>query len=105
MSNVYIVNRAQGAGWAAGIELTKQDGWKDHAEMMDQMHDDGFVVYAGPLVTGGDFESLIIVRADSEQDVRDAFAEDPWVLSDISKIVRVVQWDVRLGEIPDEEPD
>ena len=101
MTQVFVVNRAQGAGWDANRSLTKQDDWTAHAEMMDQMHDDGFVVFAGPLETGGAFESLLIVRAETEQDVRDAFAEDPWVVKDISRIVRVVPWDVRLGEMPE----
>ena len=52
MSKIFVVNRAQGAGWKAGVKHTEQDDWKAHAEMMDQMYDDGFVLFAGPLDTG-----------------------------------------------------
>lgn len=101
MSHVFVVNRASGANWDANVSMTHQKDWAAHAEVMDQMHNDGFVLFAGPVANAEHFESMMIVRAESEGDVRARFAVDPWVIQDISKIVRVTAWTVRLGTLPE----
>ncbi len=98
---IFVVTRTQGAGWDAARAPNKQDDWAGHAEMLDQMHDDGFVIYAGPLVGTNPFQAMLVVRAESQQDVRDAFSEDPWVLKEITTISSIVEWNVRLGEMPE----
>jgi len=101
MNQVFVVTRVQGAGWDAARPLTKQDDWPAHAALMDQMFAAGFVLFAGPIEGGPSFEAMMIVRANDEAEVRARFAGDPWVVKDISRIVRVVSWNIRLGTLPD----
>lgn len=98
MSKLWVVNRAPGKGWVEGPSVTEQPDWDAHAAMMDRMHGEGFVLLAGPLGTTP-FEAMMVVRADSEAEVRERFAPDPWVVRDISRLVRVVRWHVRLGSL------
>jgi uncharacterized protein YciI len=98
MSKLWVVNRVQGAGWDNAKKPMEQDDWDAHAKLVDGMHADGFVVLAGPLVTTP-FEAMLVVRAETEDDVRARFAPDPWVVKDVTRIVRVARWHVRLGSI------
>jgi uncharacterized protein YciI len=100
MSHIFVVNRVAGSGWDPGKTMTHQKDWSEHADVMNQMHDDGFVLLAGPVANAEHFESMMIVRGESEGDVRARFAVDPWVIQDISRIVRVTAWTVRLGTLP-----
>jgi hypothetical protein len=98
MSNIWVVNRAAGKGWDADKKVTEQDDWDAHAKLMDQMHGEAFVLFAGPLGVKP-FEAMMLVRAETEADVHERFAIDPWVTKDISRIVRVVRWHLRLGSV------
>ena len=48
MSHIFVVSRAAGPNWNPNEKMTHQTDWAAHAEVMDQMHDDGFVLFAGP---------------------------------------------------------
>jgi uncharacterized protein YciI len=98
MSNVWVVNRAAGEGWDPNKKVTEQAHWDAHAKVMDEMYEEAFVLFAGPLGTTP-FEAMMLVRAETEADVRERFAVDPWVIKDISRIVRVVRWHLRLGSV------
>jgi uncharacterized protein YciI len=98
MSKLWVVNRVQGAGWDAARNVTEQEDWTAHAAMMDKMHEEGFVLLAGPLGVKP-FEAMMVVRAKTEDDVRERFAPDPWVVKDISRIARIARWHVRLGSL------
>ena len=56
--------------------MREQDNWEAHARFMDALVDDGFVFLGGPVGDGMRF--LHIVRAQSEREVNDRLAEDPW---------------------------
>jgi uncharacterized protein YciI len=99
MSKLWVVNRAAGTGWDAARKVTEQEDWPAHAALMDAMHADGFVLLAGPISGTPSFEAMMVVRAETEGEVRERFAPDPWVVKDISRIVRVVRWHVRLGAL------
>jgi uncharacterized protein YciI len=98
MSKLWVVDRAAGTGWDAARKVTEQEDWPAHAALMDEMHADGFVLLAGPLGTTP-FEAMMVVRAETEGEVRERFAPDPWVVKGISRIVRVVRWHLRLGTL------
>jgi uncharacterized protein YciI len=98
MTKLFAISRAAGAGWDPARKLTEQDDWKAHASEMDALYEAGFVALAGPLGTPT-FQSLMIVRANDEAEVRARFATDPWVVKDISRIVHIAQWQLRLGTL------
>jgi uncharacterized protein YciI len=56
----------------------EQHGWDEHAAFMDKLVDDGFVVLGGPVGEGDGHYALLVVEADSEDEVRARLADDPW---------------------------
>jgi hypothetical protein len=55
---------------------------------------EGFVLMAGPLVGEG---ALLIVRAESEEEVATRLAADPWASSGLLGLDRILRWDLRIG--------
>lgn len=89
----FVVLRRRGPHWDPHHPLENQWRWDEHAEYMNQLVSDGFVVLGGPL---GDQERVVLaVEADSEAVVRARLSTDPW-----SETVLVVEsvdtWEIRL---------
>jgi uncharacterized protein YciI len=74
-----------------------QDDWNAHAEFMDGMVEEGFVVLGGPLL--GTEDVLLIVRAGEEAEVHARFAEDVWTQKGLLRTTWVAEWRLRLGEL------
>jgi uncharacterized protein YciI len=74
--------------------MRAQDGWDEHAAFMDGLVDDGFILLGGPLE--GDRDTLHVVDAASEDDVRARFAEDPWASNGMLAPVGVERWTILL---------
>ena len=72
----FAVTRARGEGWDDSRGLREQDVWDEHARFIEALVDDGFVMLGGPL--GDGLEVLLIVDADSEDEIADRLAADPW---------------------------
>ena len=56
----------------------EQDGWDAHAEFMDALTEEGFVVLGGPVGEGDGEDSLLVIDAGGEDEVRARLADDPW---------------------------
>lgn len=89
----YLVTiHRSGPDWNPSLPLEAQSGWDAHADFMDALVDDGFIVLGGPL------DALRVahaVEAASEDDVRTRLAEDPWSGSHL--VVHSVEpWEIRL---------
>ena len=97
MSKVYAVMRARGTRWKAGVVMDEQEGWKEHADFMDGMVEEGFVLLGGPLQ--GTEDVLLIVRASGETEIHARFAEDVWTKKDLLRTKWVAEWWLRLGEL------
>ncbi len=97
MSKVYAVMRVRGPRWRAGVIMDEQEDWKEHAEFMDSMVEEGFVLLGGPL--RGTEDVLLIVRAADEAEIHTRFAEDVWTKQQLLRTKWVSEWWVRLGEI------
>jgi uncharacterized protein YciI len=78
----------------SGAGLREQDGWDEHAEFMDGLVDDGFVILGGPLGDGP--RVLHICAAASEEAVRERLAADPWSDSGMLEIESVEPWTILL---------
>jgi uncharacterized protein YciI len=95
---IFVVTNASGPAWVDSRPLRDQDGWSEHAAFMDALFDEGFVLFAGPL-GGGDFHrALVIVDAESEEEVHARFAEDPWTTTPVLTTLAVEPWEVLLGD-------
>jgi hypothetical protein len=96
MSRVFAVMRVRGPRWKAGVMMDEQEDWREHAVLMDDLVQEGFVLLGGPL--RGTDDVLLIVRAEGEQPIHARFAEDIWTKKDLLRTKWVAEWWVRLGE-------
>jgi uncharacterized protein YciI len=89
----YVVVRRSGPEWDASRPLEEQSGWGAHAEFMDGLVDQGFIVLGGPL--SDEFRVVHVIEAGSEDDVRATLARDPWSESHL-QVAAVEPWTLRL---------
>jgi uncharacterized protein YciI len=61
---------------------------------MDELVDEGFILLGGPLE--GERDTLHVVRAPSEQAIRDRLADDPWATNGMLTVKRIEGWTVLL---------
>jgi len=89
----FVVLRRSGPEWDSTLPMEEQSGWDAHADFMDALIDDGFVLLGGPLAD--EHRVVLAIEADSEQHVRDTLARDPWHGSHLV-IASVDPWTIRL---------
>src|SRR5258706_3966169 len=82
----YAVTLEWGAGWDAALPMRQQAKWDGHAVFMNSLVDDGFVVLGGLLDDGS--QALLIINAESEQDVRARLAADPCATLGIRRVAK-----------------
>lgn len=100
MPSLFAVFITGGAAFQNGRPLEEQEAWRAHADFMNALLAEGFVALGGPLHGAGKHDVLLIVRANSEQDIRERLAADPWHRMDLLRIARIAPWTLRLGELP-----
>lgn len=94
---LFAVIRTRGPAYRADRQLEAQDAWQAHANFMNALLQDGFVVIGGPLEDGPDV--LHIVRADSAESIAARLAGDPWEPMGLLRTVRIAPWSLRLGTL------
>ena len=88
--NTFIVTFEPGKAWVRGKGSREQPHWSDHAVFMDNLFSAGKVVMGGPFV---DYSGvMVIVLADSGDEVDKMFRDDPFLTNDILKITSITQW-------------
>jgi uncharacterized protein YciI len=90
----FAVRLERGGPWDFSRDMREQDGWDEHAQFMDSLVDDGFIVLGGPL--SGDREILHAISAASEDEVRQRLAEDNWHQNGMLTIKSIEPWTVLL---------
>jgi uncharacterized protein YciI len=98
MPHLFAVIRARGPAWAADRPLEEQQAWRAHADFMNALHRDRFIVVGGPLE--GTPEVLHIVRASAPDEIAARLAADPWERMDLLRTIRILPWTLRLGSLP-----
>ncbi len=91
----YAVTREPGERWVSSLGMREQERWDEHAEFMDALAAAGFIVLGGPLGSG-EKRFLLIVDAESEQEIEAALADDPWVPMGLLRITSVEPWQILL---------
>ena len=94
---LFAVIRTRGAAWRASEPLEGQPEWPSHASFMNALAKDKFVMLGGPLE--GSADVLLIVKADTADEIRSRLAEDPWSRNDLLRIARITPWTLRLGSL------
>jgi uncharacterized protein YciI len=94
----YAVIREAGPGWADG-GIAAQPDVADHAAFMNDLSDEGFVVFAGPLAgtENARLRALLIVNAAHGDEIRHRLAQDPWARADRLAITSVEPWNLIVG--------
>jgi hypothetical protein len=90
----FAVTFAQGPGWDPARGRREQAGWDAHADFMDGLVEEGFVLLGGPV--GDGTRVLLAVQAADEDGVRDRLAQDPWEPLGILRIERLEPWSLWL---------
>jgi uncharacterized protein YciI len=93
MATFLVLVRRTGPEWDSSRPMEEQSDWDAHAEFMDGLVEDGFIVLGGPLA---DEERVAhVIEAESEQAVRATLARDPW--SNTHLVIDSIEpWTLRL---------
>jgi uncharacterized protein YciI len=93
----YAVTLKRGETWDTAVPMRQQKRWDEHAAFMDALVDDGFVALGGPLDDGA--QALLIIAAQSEQEIVARLAADPWAVLGLRPIAKIERWEILLGDI------
>ena len=97
MKRLFAVIRTRGPAWQASLKMEAQLDWTAHADFMTNLRDEGFVLLVGPLLKTQDV--LLIIRAESADEITSRLADDPWTPMGLVEIKRIDAWDLRLGKL------
>ncbi len=94
---VFVLIRERGPRWDASRGLREQDAWEEHATFMEALAEDGFIFLGGPV---GEDRVMHVVVAESEQQIVERLAGDPWEPLGLLRNVSIERWHVLLGDPP-----
>jgi uncharacterized protein YciI len=86
----FALTLVHGPGWNDSRPIRAQDGWDEHADFMDGLVADGFIILGGPLGDGQ--RTLHVVAAASEAVIRARMAEDPWAVAGLLEVGSIEPW-------------
>ena len=86
----FAVRLVHGPGWDPSRPIRDQDGWDEHAAFMDGLVGDGFVILGGPVGDGE--QTLHVVEAADENDIKARLARDPWASAGLLQIGTIEPW-------------
>jgi len=92
-----LILHQSGPEFDPALPLEEQSGWAAHADFMDTLVEEGFIVLGGPLDGGP--RVAHVVEAGSEQAVRARLAQDPWSGTHL-RVASVELWTIRLDGRP-----
>ena len=95
MSKTFVVLSAAGPQRDLTKSAREQPHWDDHARFIDGITE-GFILMGGPFEDEGG--AMLIVRAESEADVRVRLKPDPWYTQGILQLRGIHQWDIFIDE-------
>src|SRR3979409_1018933 len=98
MKRLFVVTRIRGKAWDSTKPMRSQEQWPEHATFMDELATNRFVVLGGPLDEGE--QTLLIVDAADENEIRSILARDPWSKSGMLDVQSIQLWTVLLQAGP-----
>jgi uncharacterized protein len=78
VADYFLVERGKGPLWDHSRGRREQDGWSEHAVFMDRLAEEGVIVLGGPIGEGEGENTLLVIDAEDEAEVRARLGEDPW---------------------------
>ena len=92
MKNTFVAISSAGPNRDSSKGTREQPFWDEHAEFIDKLVDEDFIVMGGPLVDEGG--ALLIVNAADENEVREKIKNDPWYKQGILKLESIRHWQI-----------
>jgi uncharacterized protein YciI len=92
MKNTFVAISSAGPNRDSSKGTREQPFWDEHAEFIDKLVDEGFIVMGDPLVDEGG--ALLIVNAEDENEVREKIKNDPWYEQSILKLESIRHWQI-----------
>ena len=74
--------------------MEEQELWAEHAQFMDALVEEGFIVLGGPLGDGD--RVLLAVEAEDADTVRRRLDADPWTAPGLLGPPSIEPWTIRL---------
>jgi uncharacterized protein YciI len=98
----FALTLRHGPGWDASLGIREQPAWTEHAAYMDGLVADGLILLGGPIGDGQ--QTLHVVEAHEEDQVRRRLTEDPWARDGLLEVAAIQPWmlwlDFRSGQGP-----
>ena len=111
----FVVIREQGRGWDRSRAMRQQDYWPEHVTFINGIVDQGSMLLGGPLSEldgNGDpvdptdpvgpdrtYRALIVLEADTQQELMKLLDEDPWSRHHVLETAAIYRWEMLVGEI------
>ena len=92
MKNTFVVISSAGPNRDVSKDTREQPFWDEHAEFIDRLVAEGFILMGGPLVDEGG--ALLIVHAEDENEVSEKLKNDPWREHSILKLKNIKRWQI-----------
>jgi len=89
----HVLLLRDGPEWDPSLPLEEQSDWTAHADFMEGLVDDGFIVMGGPL--SDERRVVHVVEAESETEIRSRLALDPWSVTHLV-VGAIDPWTIRL---------
>ncbi len=89
MANFALI-LVHGPGWDDALGIREQADWTEHAAFMDGLVIDGLILVGGPLGDGQ--QTMHVVEAHDEEEVRRRLAEDPWARAGLLEVGSIQTW-------------
>jgi uncharacterized protein YciI len=96
MNDLYVMTSVAGPHRDLAKGSREQPFWDEHAEFIDRLVAEGFIVMGGPFVDDGG--AMLIVRAEDEGEVRGKTKRDPWYTNGILRLQSIRRWQVFIDE-------
>lgn len=95
VSKTFVVLSVAGPQRDRTKSTREQPLWDEHARFINGIID-GFILMGGPFEEEGG--AMLIVRAESADDVREKLAPDPWYTHGILQLHSIHRWDIFIDE-------
>jgi uncharacterized protein YciI len=94
--NTFVVVSSAGTQRDLSKGTREQAFWDEHAEFIDGLVAEGFILLGGPLPDEGG--AIIVVHAETEADVRAKLKDDPWYVNAVLNLESVKRWEIFIDQ-------
>jgi uncharacterized protein YciI len=94
MSKIFVMTSAAGPHRDPAKGTREQPYWGEHAQFIDRLVAEGFIVMGGPLVDDGG--AMLIIRAENEDEVKEIMKHDPWYMHGVLKLQSIKRWEIYI---------